>query len=75
MQQRTLARPEACILRRLGGTSITLIGDCGLQALLDAEARGDTWRDHGLSQAPHFLHEDGTVKVLFVPKSSISKLC
>ena len=34
-----------------------------LQALLDAEARGDTWRDHGLSQAPHFLHEDGTVKV------------
>ena len=36
-----------------------------LQALLDAEARGDTWRDHGLSAAPHFLHEDGTVKVYF----------
>ena len=37
---------------------------CWLQALLEAEARGDTWRDHGLSAAPHFLHEDGTVKVL-----------
>jgi hypothetical protein len=42
-----------------------------LQALLEAEARGDTWRDHGLSPAPHFLHEDGTVKV---PRAQLTLL-
>ena len=33
------------------------------QALLEAERSGTTWRDQGLKQAPHFLAEDGSVKV------------
>lgn len=34
-----------------------------LQALLEAEKSGTTWRDQGLKPAPHFLADDGTVKV------------
>ncbi len=34
-----------------------------MQALLEAEHSGTTWRDQGLRAAPHFLDTDGTVKV------------
>lgn len=34
-----------------------------LQALLEAEHAGTTWRDQGLQQAPHFMDTDGSVKV------------
>lgn len=35
-------------------------------ALLQAEAKGETWQALGLSQAPHFMEKDG--KVMVPPK-------
>ena len=36
---------------------------CALQALLEAEAKGENWKALGLKEAPHFVESDGSIKV------------
>jgi len=38
-------------------------GGSDKSALLEAEARGEDWRQLGLPEAPHFIEHDGSVKV------------